>query len=203
MHNWSEAILWEYTFRAYYTITHLHQRSLKMIDSKTAPKTVITTVGSKLIYLSNKPFDVQNLAIAYTRSRPNNSLGLCPHPFDYGSCYACSNYKCMNNKAFLCWKIKRRSTFLLRVMRWFARGHSCIKEKFLISFKLTSWEQMNHSVEKIEHKNLLNCLFLRFDLSGEKICYSGSNNYLIPCWICRFAHLQRMELCIILIIGTF
>ena len=33
--------------------------------------------------------------------------------------------------------------------------------------------------------------------------YSGSNNYLIPCWFCRFAHLQRMELCIILIIGTF
>ena len=33
--------------------------------------------------------------------------------------------------------------------------------------------------------------------------YSGSNNYLIPCWFCRFAHLQRVELCIILIIGTF
>ena len=33
--------------------------------------------------------------------------------------------------------------------------------------------------------------------------YSASNNYLIPCWFCRFAHLQRMELCIILIIGTF
>ena len=32
------------------------------------------------------------------------------------------------------------------------------------------------------------------------IIYSGSNNYLIPCWFCRFAHLQRMELCIILII---
>ena len=32
--------------------------------------------------------------------------------------------------------------------------------------------------------------------------HSGSNNYLIPCWFCRFAHLQRMELCIILIIGT-
>ena len=32
--------------------------------------------------------------------------------------------------------------------------------------------------------------------------YSGSNNYLIPCWLCRFAHLQRMELCIIFIIGT-
>ena len=27
--------------------------------------------------------------------------------------------------------------------------------------------------------------------------YSGSNNYLIPCWFCRFAHIQRMELCII------
>ena len=24
--------------------------------------------------------------------------------------------------------------------------------------------------------------------------YSGSNNYLIPCWFCRFAHLQRMSL---------
>ena len=24
--------------------------------------------------------------------------------------------------------------------------------------------------------------------------YSGSNNYLIPCWFCRFAHLQRMKL---------
>ena len=33
--------------------------------------------------------------------------------------------------------------------------------------------------------------------------YSGSNNYLIPCWFCRFAYLQRMELCIILNIGTF
>ena len=33
--------------------------------------------------------------------------------------------------------------------------------------------------------------------------YSGSNNYLIPCWFCRFAHLQIMELCIILIIATF
>ena len=33
--------------------------------------------------------------------------------------------------------------------------------------------------------------------------YSGSNNYLIPCWFCRFAHLQRIELSIILIIGTF
>ena len=30
--------------------------------------------------------------------------------------------------------------------------------------------------------------------------YSGSNNYLIPCWFCRFAHWKRMELCIILII---
>ena len=33
--------------------------------------------------------------------------------------------------------------------------------------------------------------------------YSESNNYLIPCWFCRFAHLERMELCIIEIIGTF
>ena len=33
--------------------------------------------------------------------------------------------------------------------------------------------------------------------------YSGSNNNLIPCRFCRFAHLQRMELCIILIMGTF
>ena len=32
--------------------------------------------------------------------------------------------------------------------------------------------------------------------------YSGSNNYLIPCWFCRFVHLQTMELCIILIIGA-
>ena len=33
--------------------------------------------------------------------------------------------------------------------------------------------------------------------------YSGSNNYLIPCLFCRFAQVQRMELYIILIIGTF
>ena len=33
----------------------------------------------------------------------------------------------------------------------------------------------------------------------EQTNYSGSNNYLI----CRFTHLQRMELCIILINGTF
>ena len=39
--------------------------------------------------------------------------------------------------------------------------------------------------------------------SGMKSIYSGSNTYLIPCWFCRFAHLQRMELCIILIRGTF
>ena len=38
---------------------------------------------------------------------------------------------------------------------------------------------------------------------GQTGVYNGSNNYLIPCWFCRFAHLQRMELCIILIIGTF
>ena len=35
------------------------------------------------------------------------------------------------------------------------------------------------------------------------LAYSGGNNYLIPCWFCRFAHLQTMELCIIVIIGTF
>ncbi len=33
--------------------------------------------------------------------------------------------------------------------------------------------------------------------------YSGENNYLIPCWFCTFAHWQRNDQSIILMVGLF
>ena len=102
--------------------------------------------------------------------------------------------------------------------------HSVI---FLYSCSLVSslclcWSEPEHSQSLRLHYSVISRIlisslnYLHFSFSVISRCclnlhshylslamYSGSNNYLIACWFCRFAHLQRMELCIILIIGTF
>ncbi len=35
------------------------------------------------------------------------------------------------------------------------------------------------------------------------ICAVGEKNYLIPCWFCTFAHWQRNDQSIILMVGLF
>ena len=93
--------------------------------------------------------------------------------------------------------VKKMQYMLFYIIHWWQRDGN-----YFNSFSWNTFHKSNHLKSLCYIFPVLD-LGPLFSLRVAISIYSGSNNYLIPCWFYRFAHLQRMELCIILMIGTF